>query len=124
MELLALIKDLAAIPETVWIVGHEGGVVSENTPEGMRPPVEERGSITVQAAGWHFHLSASLATEAHLSEQPDTAHGLPNLMSRRVHFSGPDGKSPLRIYVQSGEAFAKLCAAWQGREGVRVTGKG
>lgn len=124
MELLPLLKDLAAIREAVWIVGYEGGVVSENTPEGMREPVEERGSITVQAASWHFHLNASLVTEAHITEQPDMAHGQPNQLSRRVRLAGPGGKSPLRIYVQSPEAFANLCATWQAREGVRVERKG
>jgi hypothetical protein len=121
MELLEFLTDLAAIPQTVWIVGYQGGLVSENTPEGMRAPVQEQGSITVQAASWHFHLDGSLITEAHLSERAETAPGVPNRMNRRVLLANADGRSPLRVYIQSSEALERLCAAWQGRAGVRVT---
>lgn|GEM_PF-4840394 len=47
VDVFGLLRDLAAIREAVWIVGYEGGLVSENVPEGLRPPTMEGASITV-----------------------------------------------------------------------------
>lgn len=113
---MGLIKDLAAIPDAIWIVGYEGGVVSELATTGMREPYWENGRLTIQAENWHFHLKPELATDAQFVEKPELGSDL----SRFVRLAGPDKRSPARIYIKTPDVFADVRGRWEGKEGVKV----